>query len=65
MVFLGRIPVSKKKKIESLLSKEEELSFLLVYYACRVVHKNSSLEADKDWRYINENGSTRVIRGFV
>lgn len=62
MVSLGRIPVSKKK-IESLLSNEEEFSFL--YYACRVVHNNNSLEADKDWRYINENGSTRVIRGLV
>jgi len=59
---LGRIPVTKTKKIEPLLSNKE-LSFL--YYACQVVHNNNSLEVDKDWRYINENGSMRVIRGLV
>jgi hypothetical protein len=52
-----------KKKIESLLSNEEEFS--CPHYAGPIVHNNNSLEADKEWQYMNENGSTRVIRELV
>lgn len=58
---LGRIPMNKKN--QSLLPTKKDFPVPII--SLQVLHNNNSLQEEKEWQYMNENGSTSVIGGLL